>query len=98
MKATNGVTRTSAISSERPGLTSTRRSERRTMAISPGDVVINDFIGATGTKRRPTIVVSSDLYHAHRPDLVLASLTTRLATATTPMDYVLQDWSLAGLH
>jgi mRNA interferase MazF len=57
----------------------------------PGDVVTVDFVGATGVKRRPAVVVSSRLYHAHRPDLILAVLTTQVATATAPTDYVLQD-------
>ena len=33
-----------------------------------GDVVLVDFVGATGVKRRPAVVVSTDTYHAHRPD------------------------------
>ena len=64
----------------------------------PGDVVTVDFVGATGVKRRPAIVVSSDLYHSHRPDLILAVLTTQVAAATAPTDCALQDWSAAGLH
>jgi len=64
----------------------------------PGDVVTVDFVGATGVKRRPAVVVSSRLYHAHRPDLILAVLTTQVTTATTPTDYVLQDWAAAGLR
>lgn len=65
---------------------------------NPGDVVTVDFVAATGVKRRPAVVVSSDLYHAHRPDLILGVLTTQITTATTPTDYLLQDWSAAGLH
>jgi mRNA interferase MazF len=64
----------------------------------PGDMVTVDFVGATGVTRRPAVVVSSALYHAHRPDLVLAVLTTQVATATAPTDYILQDWSAAGLY
>ncbi len=65
---------------------------------NPGDVVTVDFAGATGVKRRPAVIVSSNLYHTHRPDLILAALTTRIASATTPLDHVLQDWTAAGLH
>ena len=65
---------------------------------SPGDVVTLEFPGATGTKRRPAVVVSSELYHSERPDLILGILTTNLASATASTDYVLQDWSAAGLH
>jgi mRNA interferase MazF len=64
----------------------------------PGDVVAADFLGATGVKRRPAVVVTSDLYHQHRPDIVLGVLTTQIDSATTPLDYVLQDWAAAGLH
>lgn len=63
-----------------------------------GDVVLVDFVGATGMKRRPAVVVSSDTYHAHRPDIIVCLLTTQLAPATTPMDYILQDWADAGLY
>jgi len=65
---------------------------------NPGDVVTVDFPGATGVKRRPAVVVSSDLYHAHRPDLILGALTSQVASATAPTDYILQDWAGAGLH
>ena len=51
----------------------------------PGDVVTVDFLGATGPKRRPAVVVSSALYHQHRPDLVLGVLTSQVARATTPL-------------
>lgn len=64
----------------------------------PGDVIIVDFPGATGTKRRPALVVSTDLYHQSRPDAILAVITSRLSSANSPTDYVLQDWSQAGLH
>lgn len=64
----------------------------------PGDVVTADFVGAAGIKRRPAVVVTSDLYHRHRPDIVLGVLTTQIDSATTPLDYVLQDWAAAGLR
>jgi mRNA interferase MazF len=65
---------------------------------SPGDVVMVDFPGATGTKRRPAVVVSSNVYHSERPDLILGILTTNLASAPASPDYALRDWSAAGLH
>ena len=64
----------------------------------PGDVVLADFVGAKGVKRRPAVVLSTDLYHAHHPDVLLSVLTSQLGGATTPTDYVLQDWPDAGLH
>jgi mRNA interferase MazF len=68
------------------------------LTLKPGDVVLERFRGAQMAKRRPTVVLSTALYHAHRPDLVLGHLTTQLHQATTPLDYVLQDWVAAGLH
>ena len=63
-----------------------------------GDVVLVDFPGATGAKRRPAVVISTDTYHAHRPDVILCLLTTQFRAAMAPTDYPLQDWSAAGLH
>src|SRR5688572_614904 len=65
---------------------------------TPGDVVTVDFAGATGIKRRPAVVVSSDLYHTQRPDLILGSLTTNVAAANSSTDCLLQDWAVAGLR
>ncbi|MBI1915701.1 MAG: type II toxin-antitoxin system PemK/MazF family toxin [Planctomycetes bacterium] len=66
--------------------------------LKPGDVVLAKFVGATGMKPRPTVVISTDLYQSTRPDVIVAELTTQVASATAPTDYVLQDWSAAGLH
>jgi len=66
--------------------------------MSPGDVVTADFPGATGVKRRPAVVVSTDQYHQTRPDVILGLLTTKISSATQPSDYVLQDWQSAGLR
>lgn len=65
---------------------------------SPGDVVLVDFPGSHKTKRRPGLVVSTDLYHSTRPDVIVAVLTGQTAKATGPTDHVLQDWAAAGLH
>jgi mRNA interferase MazF len=64
----------------------------------PGDVVTVDFSGATGIKRRPAVVVSSPLYHAHRPDVICGVITSQTTNATTPLDYILEDWAAAGLR
>lgn len=65
--------------------------------IKPGSVVTVNFPGATGMKRRPAIVVSTSLYHVERPDVILAAVTSQVANAKSKTDYVLQDWSSAGL-
>jgi mRNA interferase MazF len=64
---------------------------------NPGDVVVLDFPGVMGVKRRPAVVISSLLYRASRPDVVVGLITSRV-TALGPMDYVVQDWSQAGLR
>ncbi len=66
--------------------------------VKPGDVVTVDFPAALGVKRRPAVVVSTQTYHATRPDVVLGLLTSQTAGATGPTDHILQDWSIAGLH
>ena len=66
--------------------------------LKPGDVVILDFPGATGVKRRPAIVVSTALYHAPRPDVIEGLLTTQLASANAPTDYIIEHWAAAGLR
>jgi mRNA interferase MazF len=66
--------------------------------LKAGDVVVADFPGVTGIKRRPAIVASTDLYHTHRSDVIICLLTTQIASATAPTDYVLKDWTAAGLH
>ncbi len=67
-------------------------------ALKAGDVVVADFPGVTGIKRRPAVVVSTDAYHSHRPDVLLGAITTNIAAAATPMDFALNDWAAAGLH
>ena len=65
--------------------------------LRPGDVVWADFPGAQGIKRRPCVVVSSELYHSTRPDTLLTVVTSNIAIATAPTDCVLFDWEEAGL-
>ena len=66
--------------------------------IRSGDVATAEFPGAEATKRRPCVVVSTQLYHQTRPDVILGLLTSRTSVAVDPSDYVLQDWSVAGLR
>jgi mRNA interferase MazF len=66
--------------------------------LNPGDVVLVDFPTPRGVKRRPAVVISTPVYHAHRPDVIVAVLTTQVAKATAPTDYILQDWAAAGLN
>ncbi len=66
--------------------------------LRPGDVVWAEFPGAKEKKERPCVVVSSELYHSTRPDVLLAVVTSNLVIATAPTDYVLFEWEAAGLQ
>jgi mRNA interferase MazF len=63
-----------------------------------GEIVVVDFPGVTGTKRRPAVVLSSPTYHAARPDVILGIITTQVASSDTVTDYTLHDWKAAGLR
>ncbi|GAB4581399.1 MAG: hypothetical protein Fur0022_41460 [Anaerolineales bacterium] len=66
--------------------------------IEPGDIVTVDFPGATGIKRRPTVVVSSITYHQHRPAVILGVITSQIQKINAPSDYILKDWKVAGFN
>src|SRR4051812_15144256 len=63
-----------------------KSTRRRKTFFAQGDVVVIDFPGVTGVKRRPTVVVSSAVYHASRPDVVVGLITSQ-TTALGPTDY-----------
>jgi mRNA interferase MazF len=62
-----------------------------------GTVVIANFSGATGIKRRPALVISTALYQAERPDVILTIITSQVTKSHAKTDYILQDWLVAGL-
>jgi mRNA interferase MazF len=66
--------------------------------LRPGDVVIAAFPGAQLTKTRPAVVLSTEDYHRHRPDVILSLITTQVPTPSAPTDCALLDWKQAGLH
>jgi len=70
------------------------------MAFQRGDVVLVPFpfSDLSTTKVKPAVVVSGSLYHTTEPDLILAAITSRVATANGPLDSVLRDWQAAGLR
>lgn len=69
------------------------------MAFQRGDVVLIPFpfTDLTATKTRPAVVVSSPAYQAVRTELLLAYVSSQIAKATPPIDYVLKEWKRAGL-
>ena len=70
------------------------------MAFQRGDVVLVPFpfSDLSTVKVRPAVVVSSPLYHATEPDVLLAAITSKTGAAKGPLDYVLSDWQAVGLH
>jgi mRNA interferase MazF len=67
------------------------------MNFNSGDVVAVDFPGVNGIKRRPAVVLSSALYHANRPDIIVGLLTSKTGYLGVT-DYVLLDWQEAKLR
>lgn len=65
--------------------------------MTAGSVVTVDFQGATGVKRRPDVVISTDAYHDERPHVILAVITSQIEKATSKTDVILKDWKSAGL-
>jgi mRNA interferase MazF len=64
-----------------------------------GDVVLVPigFTDQSGTKRRPAVVVSSDLYNLESPDVMIASITSNLGAVRHPGDVPIVHWEQAGL-
>lgn len=69
------------------------------MAFQRGEVVLIPFpyTDLSATKTRPAVIVSSPAYHAVRPDLLLAYVSSQILVAVPPLDVLLQDWQQAGL-
>ena len=67
------------------------------MKFKSGDVVTVDFPAVTGIKRRPAVVLSSQTYHANRPDVIVGLITSQTKNLGVT-DYVLQDWQISGLR
>src|SRR5215210_331518 len=70
------------------------------MVLQRGDVVLVPFpfSDQSATKVRPAVIVSSDNYEQTEPDIILAALTTQIASATGLFDYTLAEWQQAGLR
>ena len=71
-----------------------------TTACSFGDVVLVPFpfTDHSASKKRPAVVVSSDAYHRHRPDVIVMALTSQiLRPAGAPGEALISNWQGAGL-
>ncbi|MEP7352697.1 MAG: type II toxin-antitoxin system PemK/MazF family toxin [Acidobacteriota bacterium] len=63
-----------------------------------GEVVLGAFPGAEAIKTRPAVVLSTEDYHRHRPDVVVGIITSQQPRLLGPTDYPLTDWQQAGLR
>ncbi|MBI1722979.1 MAG: type II toxin-antitoxin system PemK/MazF family toxin [Gemmatimonadetes bacterium] len=64
-------------------------------------VVVNvPFSDASGTKRRPALVVSADPFHRALPDLIVCPISSQPRYYERPGagDHPLRDWRAAGLR
>jgi len=66
--------------------------------LNPGDIVVGAFPGAQLTKVRPAVVLSTEKYHRHRPDVVVGLITSQVPKPLAPTDCELLDWKHEGLH
>jgi mRNA interferase MazF len=64
-----------------------------------GDVILVPFPFTDGSssKKRPAIVISTDSYDRHKPDLILIAVTSQVSTDLQFGEASIADWSAAGL-
>ena len=53
------------------------------------------FPGAQVTKTRPAVVLATEEYHRHRPDVVVGLITAQTPSPLAPTDCALRDWKQA---
>lgn len=55
------------------------------------------FSDQSMTKRRPAVIVSSELYHRDRTDVLLLAVTSQVRPTLTIGDRMIEEWREAGL-
>ena len=55
------------------------------------------FTDQSGVKKRPAVVVSSNLYHADRRDLIILAITSQIRMPLSFGEALVADWQAAGL-
>ncbi len=68
------------------------------MSYKRGDVVLLPFpyTNQSGSKRRPALILSTDDFNSRRTDIIVAPITSNLAT-WQPDDTPIADWAASGL-
>ncbi len=69
------------------------------MQFAFGDVILVPFpfTDQSTTKQRPAVVISSDLYHRERPDIIILAITSQVRTAFGLGEVPVTHWQAAGL-
>jgi len=49
------------------------------------------------TKKRPTIVISSDVYNYEKPDIILIAVTSQVSSQLQFGEVLISEWAKAGL-
>ena len=64
-----------------------------------GDIVLVPFpfTDQTAVKKRPAVVISSEEYNRHRPDIILMAVTSQMGSANFYGDMAVRQWQKAGL-
>jgi mRNA interferase MazF len=64
-----------------------------------GDVILVPFpfTDQSTSKKRPAIVISSDIYNRSKPDLILIAVTSQVIAPLEFGEVLISDWSAAGL-
>lgn len=55
------------------------------------------FTNQAGGKKRPAVVISSNAYNTHRPDLLIMAITSQAQTREDFAAFTITDWQTAGL-
>lgn len=70
-----------------------------TTSYSFGDLVLVPFpfTDQSLSKKRPALIVSSDIYHRERRDVILLAVTSQARIASSNIEVEIVDWQTAGL-
>ncbi len=64
-----------------------------------GDIVLVPFpfTDQTTIKKRPAVIVSSNMYNKNRPDIIIMAVTSQIHGSGYFGDILIQNWQQAGL-
>ena len=64
-----------------------------------GDIILVPFpfTDQTSSKKRPAVVISSDIYNNDRPDIILMAVTSQMRRLGNTGEAEVKDWQEAGL-